>query len=139
MNFKLILTILLENEDVFRALKKRYNEIFADLASAKDNSNCSCRGRVSSFLEKKYKDETEKKFIDDLVQNSNLKDAINKVFREDEDINSILSVSHILEKQEGYYKKFLDFLQEKKVHHYIRSINIIDHGKHVEIFLFGFK
>lgn len=139
MKFDLILTILLENEDVFHALKKRYHTILADLISARDNSNCSCRGRVLSFLEEKYKDETEKRFIDDLIQNSKLKDIVDKIFKEDQDINAILSVPHILEKQEGYYKRFLDFLQEKQAHHYIRSINIIDHGKHVEVFLFGFK
>jgi hypothetical protein len=139
MKFYLILQPLLENDVTFDKLKERYKEILADLVSARNKPDCSCRNRVLNFLEVKYKVPEEKAFLNELIDDNSIRDIVIDILNEDEEVNRALKTPHLIKKEDGYYEKFLNKLQETNVHHYVRSINIVDRGDFVEIFLFGYK
>ena len=139
MKFYLISRVLIENEKTFNLLKSKYKEILADLISAKDKPSCSCNNRIISFLEEKYKNQEDKKFIDSLIEDDSVKDVITEILNDDQEINQILNTPHLIKKEEGYYEKFLKFLVEKGADNYVRSLSVIDRGDSVEIFVFGYK
>jgi hypothetical protein len=139
MKFYLILQTLLENDVTFDRLKERYKEILADLVSARNQPDCACRNKVLNFLEVKYKVSEEKTFLDELIDDNSVRDIVIDILNEDEEVNRILKTPHLIKKEDGYYEKFLNKLQETNAHHYVRSISVIDKGEFVEMFLFGYK
>ena len=141
MKFHLILDPLLRNQNIFQKLKEKYPEIIDDLDSAKDNTQCSCRGRVAAFLYKKYNEEPEEKsFIDDLINSDILVlKGIEAILGEHQRINDILGKVHVLEKKDNYYQDFLNYLENNMIHHFVRSFSVVDKGDKVEIYLLGWK
>jgi len=143
MNIAPYLDILVKNEKIFEALKNKYPDILADLTSSKFNPTCSCRGRVSNYINKKYT-EGDKDFIDFLLNMEEIKDqkiAMDKLIKESEekmkqraqDAKDI-SVSNIYQVPKGAkgWEDFNKFVTEKGIP--FRSFSILDKGEFLEVY-----
>lgn len=143
MNITPYLDVLVKNEKIFEALKSKYPDILADLTSSKFNPNCSCRGRVSSHLNKKYA-EGDKDFIDFLLNLEDVKgekEKVDKILKEMEDKNKARieaskdsSISNIYQVPKGPkgWEDFHKFVNEKAMP--FRSFSVLDKGDYLEIY-----
>lgn len=106
---------LMEVDQAWEALKNKYPQILADLTSAKFNPNCSCRGRVGSFLNEKYESSAEDKdFIFKLFSISEVaqkSEEIVKEIRKRELAVENFPKIHVVEKGEAAWKNFLEHLK----------------------------
>lgn len=137
----LILDVLLNNQQIFESLNTRYPNLSNDLNSAKENSQCHCRRRVIEFIQEKYDtDPEEKEYIDNLINSQDfVKKNIDFIIQDHDRINNALGKVYKIEKTDNYYAKFLDELKEKNLHHFIRSLSIVDKGEYIEVYLLGWK
>lgn len=143
MNIAPYLDVLVKNEKIFEALKAKYPDILADLTSAKFNPNCSCRGRVSTHLNKKYT-EGDKDFIDFLLNLEEIKEqkiAIDKLVKESEDKikqraedAKDASTTNIYQVPKGpkAWEDFNKFVNEKGIP--FRSFSVLDRGEFLEVY-----
>jgi len=51
LNSPVFFNTFMKNDTFFNYLKEKFPEILADLTSSRDNSNCSCKGRVKTYLQ----------------------------------------------------------------------------------------
>ena len=72
---------LVEISANFDLLKNKYPEIEVDLISWKENPNCECGQRVHKFFIEKYSIEEDKIFLDNLINNEELKQKIEEITR----------------------------------------------------------
>lgn len=143
MNIGPYLDILVKNEKIFEALKSKYPDILADLTSSKFNPTCSCRGRVTAFLNKKYT-EGDKDFIDFLLNLDEIKESKLQV---DESLkkmeterNKILSaarensISNIYQVPKGPkgWEDFTKFVIEKNI--MFRSFSVVEKNDYLEVY-----
>jgi len=143
MNISPYLDILVKNEKIFEALKAKYPDILADLTSAKFNPNCSCRGRVSAHLNKKYV-EGDKDFIDFILNMEEIKEqkaTMDKIIKESEEANrqklenaKDISISNIYQVPKGpkAWEDFNKFVNEKGIP--FRSFSVLDKGEFLEVY-----
>lgn len=143
MNIGPYLDILVKNEKIFESLKNKYPEILADLTSSKFNPTCSCRGRVATFLNKKYV-EGDKDFLDFLLNLEEVKDLKLQV---DESIkkmeieknkallnireNSISNIYQVPKGPKGW-EDFTKFVVEKNI--MFRSFSVVDKNDYLEVY-----
>lgn len=143
MNIGPYLDILVKNEKIFESLKNKYPEILADLTSSKFNPTCSCRGRVATFLSKKYV-EGDKDFLDFLLNLEEVKDLKLQV---DESIkkmeieknkallnireNSISNIYQVPKGPKGW-EDFTKFVVEKNI--MFRSFSVVDKNDYLEVY-----
>ena len=146
MNISYYLDILVKNEKIFEALKNKYPEILADLTSAKFNPTCSCRSRVSAFLNKKYT-EDDKDFIDFLLNMEEIKESKEKMDsiikekeakleQENQQNNDPkdVGVTHIYQVPKGpkAWEDFNKFVNERGIP--FRSFSILEKPDYLEIY-----
>jgi len=143
MNIVPYLDLLVKNEKIFEALKAKYPDILADLTSAKFNPTCSCRGRVSAHLNKKYA-EGDKDFIDFLLNMEEIKEqkaSIDKAVKEIEDKTKQriqdakdVSTTNIYQVPKGpkAWEDFNKFVSEKGIP--FRSFSVLDKGEFLEVY-----
>jgi len=122
----------LEDDTSFSLLKDRYPDILADLVSAKSNSNCSCRGRVVSYITQKYKTDTERVFLDGIFsKEKTINNASNQIKQNQETITNTLSGKiFTLMKKDNYWEEFTKTTFGKM----FRSFSIVDRGDSVDVY-----
>jgi hypothetical protein len=121
----------LNDDSSFGLLKDRYPDILADLVSAKSNANCSCRGRVVSYIIEKYKISDEKIFLDQIFSNEKTQAAAIKML-EDQKQSTLHSLSGkiiTLVKKDNYWKEFYDSNRGNW-----RAFSIVDKGDSVDVY-----
>ena len=143
MNIGPYLDILVKNEKIFEALKSKYPDILADLTSSKFNPTCSCRGRVTAFLNKKYT-EGDKDFIDFLlnleeikIQKLQIDESIKKMEAERNKTiaaireNSISNIYQVPKGPKGW-EDFTKFVVEKNI--MFRSFSVVEKNDYLEVY-----
>ncbi len=122
----------LEDDESFSLLKDRYPDILADLVSAKSNSNCSCRGRVVSYITQKYKTDTERVFLDGIFsKEKTINNASNQIKQNQETItNTLTGKIFTLMKKDNYWEEFTKTTFGKM----FRSFSIVDRGDSVDVY-----
>ena len=122
----------LAHDPSFLLLKDKYPDILADLVSAKSNSNCSCRGRVVSYISTKYKIDTERVFLDKIFSNQEIiTNASDQIKQNQDKLNSSLSGKIFsLMKKDNYWEEFTQTASNKM----FRSFSIVDKGDFVDVY-----
>lgn len=133
-------------QELFKSFEK-YPEIFADIVSASDNPNCTCRGRVAIFFENRpsetleiYKDlltryPQEESFyqnlfkrIQEIIEKFNLQLSV--------DINEPISLAGRVFKfkTDEEYTNFITKINSKR--HYYKGIQIIEKNDEIKIYFY---
>lgn len=143
MNITYYLDILVRNEKIFEALKNKYPEILADLTSSKFNPSCTCRGRVGTFLNKKY-EEGDKDFLDFLLSLDDIKEEKSKIDeaikKREEDrkvkVETQLenATTHIYQVPKGPkgWEDFNKFVNEKGI--IFRAFSVVEKDNYLEVY-----
>lgn len=143
MNITVYLDLLVKNEKIFEALKNKYPEILADLTSSKFNPTCSCRGRVGTFLNKKY-EEGDKDFIDFILSLDEIKEEKSKIdeaIKRQEENRKVQVIdklengtNHIYQVPKGPkgWEDFNKFVHEKGI--IFRGFSIVEKENYLEVY-----
>ena len=124
----------LNDDPSFALLKERYSDILADLVSSKSNANCSCRGRVVSYITEKYKISEEKIFLDQIFSNEKIKTPALKMIEEQKFnmMNSLSGKIITLVKKDNYWKEFYESNTNARGNW--RAFSIVDKGDSVDVY-----
>lgn len=122
----------LAHDSSFELLKQRYQTILADLVSAKENANCSCRGRVVAHLTEKYKLQEEKDFLNPIFAVPEVKtNAEIQIARQREMAANALSGKIVtLIKRDNYWQDFM----KHSANGTFRSFSVVDKGDSVDVY-----
>jgi arsenate reductase-like glutaredoxin family protein len=71
LNSPVFFNTFLKNDTFFTSIKDKFPEILADLTSARNNPNCSCKNRVKAHLQAKIT--TEEDYFNNLINNEEIK------------------------------------------------------------------
>jgi hypothetical protein len=122
----------LAHDPSFELLKDRYPDILADLVSAKSNANCSCRGRVVSYINQKYQIDSEKTFLNEIFSNETIKLEAEKQIVETQAriANNFAGKIITVMKKDDYWKDFhLSTLRGS-----YRAFSVVDKGDSVDVY-----
>lgn len=118
-NLLFIIRKIIDNDFLFKKLRKEFPPIVGDLVSFKYNPNCSCRSKVSKYFENKIKE--NKNILDDYVgEIQGLEQELKEIENNKEKILS----GKILTTKKDSWETFCKSLEGK----YYRSFSIIDKG-----------
>lgn len=159
LNSPVFFDTLLKNDAFFNSLKDKFPEILADLTSARDNPNCTCKNKVQSYLRSSYK--KDKEFFDNFINISEIKDLLEKnkeklsttsygklptvafppgvpmPFTEKQHYNPSLprTIGRVFEigKTEEDWKNFVEKLYEEKI--LLRSFSIVEKEDKLIVYL----
>jgi len=122
----------LGHEPSFELLKTRYNDILADLVSAKANANCSCRGRVLRYITIKYQDEAEKTFLNEIFSIEEIKKPAEAIIIENKNkiANSLSGKIITVMKKDNYWEDFNNSI----IRNNYRSFSVIDKGDSIDVY-----
>jgi hypothetical protein len=130
------LRILIDSDDVYQNLQKRFPELLDDLISAKTNPSCTCNQRVIEGLIKRYKESDEdKNFIEDIFANPEIVESI-KSYDESIELwekkeNEFFGKVHIVGKTSEDWLKFHNFIKNQPIH--IRAVSVIEKADNFEV------
>jgi hypothetical protein len=74
LNSQVFFNTFIKNDTFFGSIKDKFPEILADLTSARNNPNCSCKGRVRAHLQSKLTIEAD--YFNNLINNEEIKKLI---------------------------------------------------------------
>lgn len=123
----------LSHDPAFEMLKERYNDILADLVSAKANANCSCRGRVLNYINKKYQEEeNEKTFLDGIFSIPEVKTQAESTIAENKAraANALSGKILTVMKKDNYWQDFFNSVSRNS----FRSFSVVDKGDSVDVY-----
>ena len=124
-----VLFVLLQQDDIFEEIKKDFPEVLADLVSFKENSNCSCKGRIVKFFSDKVLVENNllDKYVKDL---DSFKKELEKL--KDQRKQNIYSGKIItLPKTEEAWKEFSNEINKGKV---FRGFSVVERENELVVY-----
>jgi hypothetical protein len=126
---KNIARAIVELDTFFDIIKLKYPETQEDMSSWKTDYSCSCGARFINFLNKKFKDEQEKSFINLIIKNDEvIKKAEEIRSKEEEEYKSRLFHGKVIkmDKSPQSWEELSETLLKKNAIY--RAFSIIDNG-----------
>lgn len=141
------LDALVGTDHVYESLKTRYPQMLADIVSSKENPNCGCRNRLSSFLVETYNNPEEKLFIDNILNDKAVLEKVDQIRQiaatqpsqvaqhpvdqlSPKDINNIKK--YTLNKSQASWEDFSAWVESKQIQ--FKSFSVVDKGNELDIY-----
>ena len=130
MDYLKYIFYFVEDPEANKELVQKYKDLEMDLISAKDNPNCSCRGKVWEYFINKFNTQKEEtnKFLIELYQKHPLIKVRIDAF--ENNINFIRKI-HVIDNSQEAWNNFQDKLSSIDY----KNISVIEKNKKIKIFL----